>query len=162
MIDSYSFNVSSLVITANREKRGRLFRNNRVSNGSVTTKSATSENKSVASKSNCYKHDILHESPERDEKGRDPFVELNFRNQILVVRSTKGTNDSQPNPAKSLSDKIAQYVSTKFNAIPSEALDDYQQLAMLSAGGMIDPTEKQELEERFGVNDIEQAVVNDS
>ncbi len=93
---------------------------------------------------------------------RDPVLELNFRNQISVVRSSKGTNDCQTNPAKSLSDKIVQYVSKKFNGIPSEALDDYQQLAMLCAGGMMDPMGKQELEERFGVNDIEQAVENDS
>ncbi len=104
---------------------------------------------------------MLRESPERDEQGRDPVLELNFRNQISVVRSSKGT-DCHINPAKSLSDKIVQFVNKKFNAIPSEALDDYQQLAMLSAGGMIDPTGKQELEEPFGVNDIEQAVLNDS
>lgn len=70
-------------------------------------------------------------------------------------------NSQKLHAAKSMSEKIVQFFSEKMNAISPEALHDYQQLAVLSAGGMIEPSEERQLEERLGIDDVEQSAVNE-
>lgn len=42
------------------------------------------------------------------------------------------------------------------NAVaPAEELNEYQQLAVLSAGGIIEASEEVALQERLGLNDVE-------
>ncbi len=70
-------------------------------------------------------------------------------------------NSQKLHAAKSMSEKIVQFFSEKMNAISPEALHDYQQLAVLSAGGVIEPSEERKLEERLGIDDVEQSAVNE-
>lgn len=56
--------------------------------------------------------------------------------------------------------KVMHFLSSKMNAVVPEELAEYQQLAVLSAGGIIEVSEEFALQERFGMNDIEAAVEN--
>ncbi len=74
------------------------------------------------------------------------------------LRPAVGTTDLS---TKSLSQKIAQFLSSKTNAVSAEELEEYQQLVVLVSGGMIGASEELALEERLGVNDLE-AFINDN
>ncbi len=78
-----------------------------------------------------------------------------------AIRPAEETKKSEKLHAKSLSEKVMNFVNEKIHhGITPEALHDYQQLAVISAGGVIEATEEQELEERLGLNDVEQSVMN--
>eukprot|EP00599_Poterioochromonas_sp_BG-1_P001511 CAMPEP_0173146178 /NCGR_PEP_ID=MMETSP1105-20130129/8333_1 /TAXON_ID=2985 /ORGANISM="Ochromonas sp., Strain BG-1" /LENGTH=102 /DNA_ID=CAMNT_0014060319 /DNA_START=1470 /DNA_END=1778 /DNA_ORIENTATION=+ len=81
----------------------------------------------------------------------------------ISPRQTELTNHNSQklHGAKSVSEKIVQFFSEKMNAISPEALHDYQQLAVLSSGGVIEPSEERQLEERLGIDDVEQSAVNE-
>jgi hypothetical protein len=84
-----------------------------------------------------------------------------LRDSYTAIRPAEETKKSEKLHAKSLSEKVMNFVNEKIHhGITPEALHDYQQLAVISAGGVIEATEEQELEERLGLNDVEQSVVN--
>ncbi len=76
-----------------------------------------------------------------------------------TLRSPTSPNE-ESNRELSVSTRIVKYVSEKLNAIPTKELQEYQQLAVLSAGGIIDSIEERAFEERLGMNDIEQSINN--
>eukprot|EP01040_Poterioochromonas_malhamensis_P009621 gene9621-10447_t len=154
----------------------RLFRNNRVSNCSAPSKGSVT---SAPGKSSFSAHpnttrssaqckvaetpEILSiEEPPRDEP--EP-VRVPSHKQPSSIRTPEptahnGLNSSQKQGGvMSLSAKVIEYVSAKLNAIvPDETPDEYQQLAVLSAGGVIEESEELAIQERFGLNDVEAAV----
>lgn len=76
-----------------------------------------------------------------------------------TLRSPTSPNE-ESNRELSVSTRLVKYVSEKLNAISNEELQEYQQLAVLSAGGIIDSIEERAFEERLGMNDIEQSINN--
>jgi hypothetical protein len=96
------------------------------------------------------KDDKLVDSLKNDDKANDPLAGLPFRSPTCPNEETHGN--------VSVSMKIVKYVSEKLNAISNEELQEYQQLAVLSAGGVIDSIEEKAFEERLGMNDIEESV----
>lgn len=102
------------------------------------------------------------EEPPRDDP--EP-VRVPSHKQPSSIRTPEptahnGLNSSQKQGGiMSLSAKVIEYVSAKLNAIaPDETPDEYQQLAVLSAGGVIEESEELAIQERFGLNDVEAAV----
>lgn len=59
---------------------------------------------------------------------------------------------------KSLSEKIVQFVIEKVNGVSSEELQEYEKLAVITSGGLIEEESKdKELEEQEDINnDVEQ------
>lgn len=59
---------------------------------------------------------------------------------------------------KSLSEKIVQFVIEKVNGVSSETLQEYEKLAVITSGGLIEEESKdKELEEQEDINnDVEQ------
>ncbi len=106
------------------------------------------------------------DSSRKDGKVDDPFAGISLRSHYTPPRLAEENHDhydhnSQNIHPKSLSERVAGFVNEKFNAISPEALEEYQQLAVISSGGLINFNEEQALalEERFGVNDIEQSSI---
>ncbi len=104
------------------------------------------------------KQDTPGGSSKAEEVSKSEASRITSRDQYMALRPAEETNPKLHAP--SFSEKLMQYVSEKMNAISHEELQEYQQLAVLSAGGRIDPSAEQALEERLGMNDVEQATMN--
>ncbi len=159
---------------ANREKRCRLAKNNRV----TQVPSTTAANKSLTNQTVTCKEGkalqfnlIFHNqksflgSKQRNSNRIFPtsilhreLSQLTDDDRSASLRPAVGTIDLS---TKSLSQKIVQFLSSKMNAVSAEELEEYQQLVVLVSGGMIGTSEELALEERLGVNDLE-AFINDN
>eukprot|EP01040_Poterioochromonas_malhamensis_P008929 gene8929-9666_t len=152
-----NFCVSVPFAVANREKRCRLAKNNRVTqapstttaNKSLTNQTVTCKEGSKQRNSNrIFPTSILHRE----------LSQLTDDDRSASLRPAVGTTDLS---TKSISQKIAQFLSSKMNAVSAAELEEYQQLVVLASGGMIGASEELALEERLGVNDLE-AFINDN
>eukprot|EP01040_Poterioochromonas_malhamensis_P012178 gene12178-13315_t len=144
----------------NREKRLRILRNNRVASASTAPKSQV-QNKSLCSDTQSKNTANNVTSPKDDDKHCE-LAQLPFKDHYLGIRQSE-TVESQTSQklhhAKSLSEKIVQFVSEKMNGMSPEALQEYERLAVLSSGGILDVSEEKVLAEESGMNDVEQQVV---
>lgn len=153
---------------ANREKRQRILRNNRVTNSSIALKS----NQSNVTQSkrffvyilwfNCQflaeriEHDF--NQPQhylKDEKDCYESNKFPFYVDYSVIR---GGEKAENSDAKSLSEKIIRFFSEKMNTVSPEVMEEYRTVAVLKAGGIFSSDEEHILKEQ---NDIEQVVTNE-
>ena len=110
---------------------------------------------------------------ENDDRQTSPIETANHNSiSQSSIRGAEEVNPSSKHRDNSMAASVLHYISGKFNAVAPlvetrlgsmthDELHEYQQLAVLSAGGMLEGSEEVALEERFGLNDIE-AMNNDN
>jgi hypothetical protein len=88
------------------------------------------------------------------------LVSTSLSRALSVQSSSQSTRQPEPVGSKKISTKLIAFLSSKMNAVSpllnqmdSKELQDYEQLAALSAGGIPNDEAEEALETRFGVEE---------
>jgi len=162
------------LINANRKKRLNMLRNNKVgviATGSVTDK-PSSNTGGVRSSANSH-GTSLQEIPKpclnnEDSVPSKPSNEEKKDEARMASSVATSSRSSQPEPVVNVSSKIIAFFSSKMNAIApvmnqmgsNKECNDYEQLAVLAAGGIMDESLEEALKARFGTEDDDVEVGN--
>eukprot|EP01040_Poterioochromonas_malhamensis_P006626 gene6626-7136_t len=140
-----------------------MLRNNRVASASTAPKSkALSSASSDSQGKSIGDATVLSNEPKDLNNLHKPA----FRDHYLTLRTAEETEmKNSPNlQTKSLSEKIVQFVIEKVNGVSSEELQEYEKLAVITSGGLIEEEskdkelEEQEQEQGDINNDVEQQI----